>query len=74
MKQMSWVSKWLLYFTNKAIIMVSRILLWPSGTQISKEVDSPVTESGGTAARILRLKLYNSYPGNQQWSSHILWE
>lgn len=46
--------------------MVSRILLWPSGTQISKEVDSPVTESGGTAARVLRLKLYNSYPGNQQ--------
>lgn len=46
--------------------MVSRTLLWPSGTQISKEVGSPLTESGGTAARVLRLKLYSSYPGSQQ--------
>lgn len=46
-------------------MMICRAVLWP-WTQTSKDVGSPVTESGGTAARVLRLKLYNSYPGSQQ--------
>ena len=66
-------SKWLLHFSNVAIMMTPRILVWPV-TQKSKGVGSHVTGSRGTAALVWGLKLYNSYPCSEQWSSHTQWE
>ena len=73
LRQMSWRPKWLLHFTDTAIMMTSRTVSWPE-TQTSKDVGSPIVGNGGIAARVLKLKLYNSYPGIQQWSSHTLSE
>lgn len=66
MRQMPWRTEWLLHFTNMAIIiMTSKAVLWP-GTQTSEDVGSLATGNGATAAMVLKLKLYNSYPGSQQ--------